>query len=95
MRQVTLPIEDIFSDEYDGHLISEESNCKTFPNGDTACLSAFGELALLAKKRTSPDIYSERQMKGPEWNEPKHIVINKLKPSLRPPPDQVGCGRPA
>ena len=76
---IALPIEDIFSDEYDGHLISEGSNCKTFPNGDTACLSAFGELVLLAKKRTSPDIYSERQMKGPEWDEPKQIEINKLK----------------
>eukprot|EP00964_Phaeocystis_antarctica_P165515 scaffold145675_cov139-Phaeocystis_antarctica.AAC.1 len=71
-----LPIDDIFSDEYDGHLIREaQGGCKVFPNGDAFCLDQFNELVLLSKKRTSPDIYSERQMKGPEWDEPKQIEI--------------------
>ena len=75
-----LPIDDIFSDEYDGHLIREtQGGCKVFPNGDAVCLDQFNELVLLSNQRTSPDIYSERQMKGPEWDEPKQIEINKLK----------------
>ena len=75
-----LPIDDIFIDEYDGHLIREtQGGCKVFTNGDAVCLDQFNELVLLSNQRTSPDIYSERQMKGPEWDEPKQIEINKLK----------------
>eukprot|EP00964_Phaeocystis_antarctica_P026898 scaffold15144_cov40-Phaeocystis_antarctica.AAC.1 len=68
------------SDEYEGHLIREtQGGCKVFPNGDAVCLDQFNELVLLSNQRTSPDIYSERQMKGPEWDEPKQTEINKLK----------------
>jgi len=36
-------------------------------------------LMLAAKSKSSPDIYSEREMKGPEWDEPKGTEMNKLQ----------------
>ena len=37
------------------------------------------ELFALSKARSSPDIYSERQMKGPEWDTPKQLEIAKIE----------------
>ena len=59
--------DDIFDKDYDGHMVSLPSHPL-----------AFGELSLVAKKRTSPDIYSEKEMAGKEWDEPKQIEVNKL-----------------
>ncbi len=36
-------------------------------------------LTFLAKARTSPDIFDERQMRGPEWDEPKQCEVSTLQ----------------
>ena len=36
-------------------------------------------IACLAKSKSSPDIYSERQMRGPEWDESKSIEVKALE----------------
>ena len=33
----------------------------------------------LSKAKTSPDIFSERQMRGPEWDTPKELELAKVK----------------
>ena len=79
---MAVPLEEIFSDDHNGHMICAAYNakgCKVFSNGDVVALDDYGELMLLSKKRTSPDIYSEKQMKGHEWDDPKQTKINKLK----------------
>jgi hypothetical protein len=41
--------------------------------------SALGdELFALSKAKSSPDIYSERQMRCPEWDEPKSLEVAKI-----------------
>ena len=65
---VTEPLDAIFGDAYDGQFVMLQA----------ASDQGLDELALLAKKRSAPDIYSEQQMKGAEWDEPKQIEINKL-----------------
>ena len=40
----------------------------------------FGDdLFAVSKVKTSPDIFSERQMRGKEWDEPKMLEIAKIK----------------
>ena len=60
---------EMFDSKYDG--------C-TFYCCDHEVTSDVDELAYLAKKRTSPDIYTEREMRGPEWDEPKLIEVSTL-----------------
>ena len=49
------------------------------------CLFSWGhdslgfEIALAAKGKTSPDLFSERQMCGSDWDEPKQIEVSKLE----------------
>ena len=40
---------------------------------------AFAHVAAIAKAKTSPDIYSERQMRGPEWDESKTVEVETLR----------------
>ena len=60
-------LEDIFDERYDGHLF------------------AFGaksigiDVVMAAKKNASPDIFTERQMSGRVWDEPKQVEIGKLE----------------
>mgnify|MGYP003941231743 CR=1 FL=1 len=77
-----VPLDQIFDKVHDHSMISvpdDALGAKVFADGTVSYLSAFGDLALLAKKRTSPDIYAEKEMKGAEWDEPKQIEINKLE----------------
>ena len=60
--------EDIFDDLFDGYVFSAGTSVDTL-----------GEFACLAKAKTSPDIYSEREMKGKEWDEPKQVEVNALE----------------
>ena len=62
-----LPLSTIFNDEHDGCLFV------------VPIVNVFDELALVAKKRSSPDIYSEREMCGPEWDEPKQVEVATLE----------------
>ena len=60
-------IGDIFDEQYDGFLFAYPS-------------TGIGpDLAFAAKKKSSSDIFTERQMRGPEWDEPKGIEIGKLE----------------
>eukprot|EP00966_Prymnesium_polylepis_P121351 2804612-Prymnesium_polylepis.1 len=34
---------------------------------------------MLAKGKSSPDDFNQRQMSGPEWDEPKQLEIAKIK----------------
>jgi hypothetical protein len=34
---------------------------------------------MIAKAKSSPDIFTERQMKGREWDTPKQLEIAKLR----------------
>ena len=56
----------IFDDAYDG--------CFFAVGGDD-----MGDLLMVAKKKTAPDIFNEWEMKGPEWDEPKSIEVNQLE----------------
>ena len=73
---VQVAIDDLFESDYDEHIVS--LHVAHLPNGGSAHMDNFDQLAQLAKKRTSPDIYSEQQMKGTEWDEPKQLEVNKL-----------------
>ena len=62
-----MPFDDIFNDEFSGCMLQS-----TDP--------MFGsELFAVSKAKTSPDIFSERQMRGPEWDTPKQMEIAKIK----------------
>ena len=37
------------------------------------------DISMAAKKKSSPDIFTERQMGGPMWDEPKQVEIGKLE----------------
>ena len=37
-----------------------------------------GSLMMVSKAKTAPDIYGEREMTGPEWDEPKDIEVAAL-----------------
>eukprot|EP00966_Prymnesium_polylepis_P135474 3131545-Prymnesium_polylepis.1 len=34
---------------------------------------------MASKAKSSPDIFTERQMRGARWDEPKQLEINKIK----------------
>ena len=57
---------DIFGDAYSGHLMSA-------PGGQHL------DLALLSQKKSSPDIFTEREMRGPRWDTPKQLEIDKMR----------------
>jgi hypothetical protein len=58
---------DVFSDEFSGcMLVSSDSHFDS-------------EIAALSKTKTAPDIYSQRQMAGPEWDTPKQSEIHKIE----------------
>ena len=59
---------DMFDDRYDGCTFHDVNARHT----------DFDNFAALAKARTSPDIYSEKQMTGPEWDEPKSVEVSTL-----------------
>ena len=83
-------VNSMYDDDYDGYMFvshdvrsddrplnvpsdkSQSSNRRTYT--DNTC----ADLAFVAKARTSPDIFGERQMRGPDWDEPKQIEINML-----------------
>ena len=62
-----VPATSIFADEYDGHLMV------------SACDDIGPELVYLSKVKTAPDIKTERQMRGPEWDEPKSLEVASVK----------------
>ena len=57
----------IFNDEYDGYLFEHDSCGLDI------------DLACAAKKKSSPEIFTERQMGGREWDEPKQTEMGKLE----------------
>ena len=62
-----VPLDEIFDTAHNHSMISvpdDALGAKVFADGTVSYLSAFGDLVLLAKKRTSPDIYTEKEMKG-------------------------------
>ena len=66
-RELFVASGDIFEDCYDG----------TFFAGIGDSMGP--DIAALVKKRTAPDIYTERQMGGPEWDESKMTEIATFK----------------
>ena len=62
-----LTLSEIFEDEHDGSIINA-----MLPSAMLATL------VFLAKKRTSPDIFGEKEMSGPEWDEPKSVEVATL-----------------
>ena len=64
MRELYAGSNDIFDEKYDGCVLMQAHD--GMPD----------DLAMLAKAKTSPDIYTERQMCGPEWDESKCKEIN-------------------
>ena len=59
---------DIFDSKFD--------NCTvTFAHGDAADFAVAG----LAKKKSTPDILTQREMSGREWDEPKSLEVAKLE----------------
>ena len=60
------PLADIFDPILDGALLSAEF-------GDV-----MPDLSFVSKGQSSPNIFSERQMTGQQWDEPKQIQIGKL-----------------
>ena len=63
--------DDIFDAKYDGHLFAVSPS--------PAPPSISHDLSLAAKAKSSPDIFTERQMMGPEWDESKSTEIAKLE----------------
>ena len=61
------PLGDIFDERESGNLF--QSHDAHFGN----------ELFALSKAKSSPDIFSERQMKGAEWDTPKELELAKIK----------------
>ena len=61
-----LPLDDIFGEQHDDEMFY----CGT---GDVML-----DIACVAGN-TSPDIFTERQMRGPRWDEPKQLQIAKLR----------------
>ena len=59
--------DDIFDDQYDGYVFA------------IALSAAFLTVAAVSKAKTAPDIYGEREMSGPEWDEPKQIEVETLR----------------
>ena len=66
--------DEIFDDAHDGHVFVSHSLGIRWPGTDP-----FDQLIMLAKARTSPDIYSQQQMRGPEWDEPKQVEVSTLE----------------
>ena len=66
--------DEIFDDAHDGHVFVSHSLGIRWPGTDP-----FDRLIMLAKARTSPDIYSQQQMRGPEWDEPKQVEVSTLE----------------
>ena len=62
-----IPLRDIFDDNASGQL---------FASSDS---HLGNELFALSKGKSNPDDYSERQMRGPEWDEPKQSEIAKIE----------------
>ena len=62
-----LELAQIFDQEYSG--------CVFLSSDPMFC----DELMALSKAKTSPDIFSERQMRGPEWDTPKELELAKVK----------------
>ena len=56
--------EDMFADAYDGFFFFVHA------------VTSFLIIAGVAKAKTSPDIYGEREMRGPEWDEAKMIEVD-------------------
>ena len=57
---------EIFDEMYSGSLLQ---------SGDSMLGN---ELFALSKAKSSPDIFSERQMRGPEWDTPKQLEVAKI-----------------
>ena len=63
----SVPLTDIFDDQNSGRL---------FLCNDTG----FGtDIFALSKAKTAPDIFSERQMRGPDWDTPKQMEVAKIE----------------
>ena len=59
--------EDMFDDKYDGFFFFVHA------------VTSFLIIASVAKAKTSPDIYGEREMRGPEWDEAKMVEVDTLR----------------
>ena len=65
-----LTMDEIFEDQHSGSLLLCAGSLLN--SVDTA------ELFMLAKAKSSPDDYNERQMSGPEWDTPKQLEVAKI-----------------
>ena len=65
-----LTMDEIFEDQHSGSLLLCAGSLLN--STDTA------ELFMLAKAKSSPDDYNERQMSGPEWDTPKQLEVAKI-----------------
>ena len=66
-RELHVPLDDIFDCEHDDVLFS-------LPDNSIDC-----SITAAAKVKSSPDTYTEREMSGTEWDEPKQLEIAKFK----------------
>ena len=65
---INATLENVFDDRFDGHWLWFAMPCV-----------GFALIAAVAKAKTSPDIFSERQMRGPEWDEAKTVEVETLR----------------
>jgi hypothetical protein len=66
--KITLTPNELFRPEHSGQVYSIDPNSFDLAN----------EIFAAAKVRSSPDDFTERQMKGPEWDEPKELEKAKI-----------------
>ena len=59
--------ENMFDDEFDGFVFLVHG------------VLSFFVIAAVAKAKTAPDIFGEREMRGPEWDEPKMVEVETLR----------------
>ena len=60
-------LEDVFHEKFDGLLFSLPDD------------SLNATISAAAKVKSSPDIYTEREMSGPQWDEPKQLERDKFR----------------
>ena len=69
-------VANIFDDKYDGFVfLAHDGVPDDGGDDDSTCAN---DLVFVAKAKTNPDIFGERQMRGAEWDEPKSLEIATL-----------------
>ena len=78
---ISIDPDDLFKSAYDGKLFAHPYANDVISEDlfNAATRSDFATVAKKKKQKSSPNIFTERQMMGPEWDEPKAAEIAKLE----------------